>query len=70
MKIRHIECECGHIGTASYREKDNAYSSYGIWEFNGFICTSNHVEKKFQMSFREAVLEAEPVGQKCGRAIQ
>ncbi len=66
MEKKRIECKCGHIGFASYREKDNAYSSYGIWTFTGFLCGSNTVEKPFQMSFTEALSAAKPVCPECG----
>lgn len=68
-EIKQIECSCGHLASASYREKDNPYSSYGIWTFTGLDCISNQVEKPVQMSYSEAVAAAKPKCPVCGTEI-
>lgn len=68
-EIKEIECSCGHRASASYREKDNPYSSYGIWTFSNLECVSNQVEKAVQMSYSEAINAAKPKCPLCGSKI-
>lgn len=69
-EIRNIKCDCGHEASASYREKDSAYSSYGIWSFSNLDCSSNTVEKPVSMSLLSAISEAGPHCPKCSAKIE
>ena len=64
-----VKCSCGYEASASYREKDNPYSSYGIWSFNNLHCQSNTVEKSVQMSLSEALVAAKPRCPECNENI-
>ncbi|GAB1054280.1 MAG: hypothetical protein WAqPseu_02680 [Shewanella algae] len=64
-----ISCECGHKGSAKYRENDSLYSSYGIWTFTDLDCRKRQVEKPGQMSLFEAIESAEPKCPSCGTSI-
>lgn len=69
VEIFKILCDCGHIATAKYREKDNSYSSYGIWEFSDLMCESIQVMKPLSMTLDEAILEAKPSCPNCKKSI-
>mgnify|MGYP000078030853 CR=1 FL=1 len=64
-----ISCPCGHMAKAGYREKDNPYSSYGIWSFENLNCIDNTVSKGVQMSLFEAISEASPECPICNEKI-
>jgi len=66
METYHIQCKCGYTAKATYREKDNMYSSRAIWSFNGFSCKKDTVERGGYMSLDQALSEANPVCPECG----
>ncbi|WP_257291072.1 hypothetical protein [Endozoicomonas sp. ONNA1] len=64
-----VICPCGYKAEAYYREKDNPYSSWGIWTFEGLKCSEKTVQKKMQMYLSEGLAFAGPVCPKCDRKV-
>jgi hypothetical protein len=64
-----VTCDCGHKGSATYREKDNPYSSVAIWRFFDVSCMHNIVENPYVMSIDQAIKTAKPNCPACGCAI-
>lgn len=64
-----VICTCSYMGSAKYREKDSPFSSYGIWEFQGFNCAKTPVERPVSMTMIDAIDEAKPFCPKCHQEI-
>lgn len=69
METYLVTCSCGKEAKATYREKDSAWSSYGIWHFYDLDCNSNAVEEPGQMGLGNALKEAQPKCSDCGIPI-